>query len=110
MTHLKNNDGKVTYKIRWSYNCRGERLLEVDHFIVRATPSSQDEEGIAPKETYNLHMAELELNPGTTYSLSVITHFKVGGIPPQKSKELEITTPSEHDGRYIYHLFSEKKF
>ena len=86
-------------EIQWSYE-RREPLLVVDHFKVTATPA--DEVGKVPvpakQDDPNRNSVEMKLEPGTTYSLQVVTYFE-GNIEPQKSTEdKQVHTPTEEQG------------
>lgn len=104
---IRVNPPNSVYKVMWCYSdC--EPLLVVDHFQVSATPIPSDEmEDIIKRDNTRVTIriddskcrsVELELQPGTTYSLSIETHFK-GNIEPQKSKEVvQVTSPKEEEG------------
>ena len=73
------------------------------HFQVIAKPNpANDENGGTVKvqiDDPNCRFAELELQPGLNYSLSVETHFR-GNIEPQTSKEdIQFCTPAYDEGK-----------
>ena len=105
---IRVNPPNSVYKVMWCYNdC--EPLLAVDHFQVSATPIPSDGMEQRDINTVTIRIddserraVELELQPGTTYSLSIETHFK-GNIEPQKSKEVtQVTSPKEEEGTTIF--------
>lgn len=90
------------YKVDWSYE-NDERLPKVNLFNVLATkPEGRDLLPISfPVNNPNLRGTEIELEPATTYSISIETHFAGNGIQPQICKKvITITTPTENDGRF----------
>ena len=89
---------KVGVKIQWSYE-RREPLLVVDHFKVTATPTNEGKVPVAEQQNDpNRNSVEMKLEPGTTYSLQVVTYFE-GNIEPQKSREdKQVHTPTEEQG------------
>ena len=99
LTHFREN--RAVFKIEWTYE-HNEPLLEVDHFKVMAIPTTANSE-IENKEVRvddcNCRTAQVELELGTTYSLSVETYFKCRSIETQKSKEaVQISTPTVEEG------------
>ena len=76
-------------------------MFVVDHFRVIATPTPADDntERKVVSVDHTCCSTELELQPGTTYSLSVETHFR-GNIEPQMSKEaIQISVPVDDEGK-----------
>ena len=67
--------------------------------IATPPPAGTEGEGIG-RVIHNptCRSAKLKLEPGTTYSLSVVTYFS-GNIEPQKSKEdIKVTAPADEKG------------
>ena len=97
----RGNPAKTVHKVEWSYDNR-EPLLVVDHFRVIATPTTDaDSRERVVVPVYDTCFTELELQPGTTYSLSIETIFR-GNIEPQMSKEdVQISAPVEDEGKSL---------
>lgn len=103
------------YRIYWSYK-PNEPLLNAKSFKVYATPEVTDTEGTQllpipfPVNDPNLRSTEIELELGTSYSISVETHFNSRGLQPQRSKENKtIITPTyNHGNRNIYIVIDVK--
>ena len=78
------------------------------NFLVIAKPNPADDKQIESGGTVkvqiddpNCRCTELELQPETTYSLSVETHFR-GNIEPQMNKEdMQFCTQAYHEGHNI---------
>ena len=103
LIRLRRGDpAKTVYKVEWSYDNR-EPLVVVDHFRVIATPTPADDDTEREVSIVdrNYRSTVLELQPGTTYSLSVETHFR-GNIEPQMSKEdVQISAPVDDEGKSL---------
>ena len=96
----RGNPAKTVYEVEWSYDNR-EPMLVVDHFRVIATPTPADDntEREVSIADCTCRSTKLELQPGTTYSLSVETHFR-GNIEPQMSKKgVQISVPVDDEGK-----------
>jgi hypothetical protein len=108
LIRLRNENSRSVYKVEWSYDSH-ETLLEVDHFrvIATTTPANEEREDNAEPVTVqtdvpNCRQAEIELEPGAAYSVSVITYFTHCGIERQKSQEdIQINVPGEEDGESV---------